>query len=98
MKQFLGTWQTEMAKDTTQIDEFTAFGNAVVASIMNITKRKVIQSRKELWGYDEKNDKIVFAEVSDSSPNINLYAFWFTSKTPVRVFPIRIFLTRKRQL
>ena len=80
MKQFLGTWQTEMGKDTTQIDEYTAFGNTVVANIRNITKGKVIRCVKEFWGYDEKSDKIVFAEVSDSSPNINLYAFWFTSK------------------
>jgi hypothetical protein len=80
MKQFLGTWQTEMASDTIQIDEYTAFGNTVVGNIRNITKGKILQSAKELWGYDEKNDKIVFAEVSDSSPNINLYAFWFTSK------------------
>ena len=80
MKQFLGNWQIEMAGDTTQIDEYTAFRNAVIGSIKNIVKGKVIQSVKELWGYDEKSDKIVFAEVSDSSPNINLYAFWFKSK------------------
>lgn len=87
MKQFLGTWQTKIAGDTTQIDEYTAFGNAVVGSIRNITKGKILQSVKELWGYDEKNDKIVFAEVSDSSPNINLYAFWFTSQNSCEGVP-----------
>lgn len=80
MKQFLGTWQTELARDTTQINEYTAFGNVVAGNITSITKGKVIQSFKELWGYDQKTDKIVFAQVSDSSPNINLFAFWFTSK------------------
>ena len=80
MKQFLGTWQTVLARDTTQIDEYTAFGNAVVGTITNFSKGKTLQTAKELWGYDEKNDKIVFAMVSDSSPDIQLYAFWFTSK------------------
>lgn len=87
MKQFLGTWQTEMARDTTQIDEYTAFGNAVVGNIKNIAKGKILQFVKELWGYDEKTDMIVIAEVSDSSPNINLYAFWFTSKNTCEGIP-----------
>jgi len=80
MKQFLGNWQAEMVLDTIQIDEYAAFGDAVVGNIRNVTKGKTLQSVKELWGYDEKNDKIVFAEVSDSSPNITLFAFWFTSE------------------
>ena len=53
MKQFSGTRQTEMARDTTRNDEYTAFGNAVIGNIRNITKGKVILSVKELWGYDE---------------------------------------------
>ena len=87
MKQFLGTWKTEMAKDTTQIDEYAAFGNTVVGSIKNITKGKVLTSMKELWGYDPKNDKIVFAAVSESSPEISLWAYWFTSKTTCEGIP-----------
>jgi len=79
MKQFLGTWQAEIGKDTIQLDEYTAFGSAVVASITNSTKGKVFHSVKELWGYDEKTDKIVFAVVTDKSPNMILNAFWFTS-------------------
>jgi hypothetical protein len=81
MKQFLGTWKTEMVKDTIQIDEFAAFGKTVVGQITNSTNGKILQTVKELWGYDSKNDKIVFAEVSDSSPEIQLFAFWFTTKS-----------------
>ncbi len=80
MKQFLGTWQAQMAKDTIQVDEFAAFGPGVVGTIKNITKGKVISSTKELWGYDQKNDKIIFATIWDSSPEISLWAYWFTSK------------------
>ena len=81
MKQFLGTWQAQMAKDTIQVDEFTAFGSGVVGTIKNITKGKVISSTKELWGYDQKNDKIIFSMLSESSPEISLWAYWFTSKS-----------------
>ena len=80
MKQFLGTWQAQMAKDTIQVDEFTAFGSGVVGTIKNITKGKVISSTKELWGYDQKKDKIIFAMLWESSPEIPLWAYWFTSK------------------
>ncbi|MEI6140971.1 MAG: hypothetical protein WCP85_17005 [Mariniphaga sp.] len=80
MKQFLGTWQAQMGKDTVQVDEFTAFGSGIVGTIKNITKGKVISSTKELWGYDQKNDKIIFAMLWESSPEISLWAYWFTSK------------------
>ncbi len=80
MKQFLGTWQTEMGKDTVQVDEFTAFGSGIVGTILTITKGKVISTMKELWGYDKKNDKIIFATIWESSPEISIWAYWFTSK------------------
>ena len=80
MKQFLGTWQAEMGKDTIQVDEFTAFGSGIVGTIKTITKGKVISTMKELWGYDPKNDKIVFSAIWESSPEISIWAYWFTSK------------------
>jgi len=80
MKQFLGTWQAQMARDTIQVDEFTAFGSGIVGTIKNITKGKVISTTKELWGYDQKNDKIIFAMLWETSPEISLWAYWFTSK------------------
>ena len=81
MKQFLGTWQAEMGKDTIQVDEFTAFGSGIVGTIKTITKGKVISTLKELWGYDPKNDKIIFSAIWESSPEMSLWAYWFTSKS-----------------
>lgn len=81
MKQFLGTWQAEIGKDTIQVNEFTAFGSGVVGTITNMTKGKAISSFKQLWGYDQKNDKIIFATIWESSPEISLWAYWFTSKS-----------------
>ena len=80
MKQFLGTWQAQMGKDTIQVDEFNAFGSGIVGTIKTLTKGKVISTIKELWGYDQKNDKIVFSAIWESSPEMALWAYWFTSK------------------
>jgi len=42
---------------------------------------------KELWGYDKKTDKMIFAEISDSSPEIQLFAFWFTTENSCQGVP-----------
>jgi hypothetical protein len=80
MKQFLGTWKGEMAKDTTMITEYLPFGSAMVGDDKVITKDKTINSMKELWGYDKKSDKIIGVELSQSSLEITSYAMWFSSK------------------
>jgi hypothetical protein len=80
MKQFLGTWKGETAKDTTMITEYLPFGNAMEGNDKVITKGKTINSMKELWGYDKKSDKIIGIELSQSSLEITSYAMWFTSK------------------
>jgi hypothetical protein len=81
MKQFLGTWKGETAKDTSMITEYLPFGSAMEGIDKVITKGKTINSIKELWGYDKKSDKIIGVEVSQSSLEITSYAMWFTSKT-----------------
>jgi hypothetical protein len=80
MKQLVGTWKGETAKDTTMITEYLPFGNAMVGNDKVITKGKAINSLKELWGYDKKNDKLIGAELNESSLEITSYAIWFTSK------------------
>jgi len=80
MKQFLGTWKTEIGKDTTQVHEYTSFGTAIEGNIKIVTKSKILYSAKQLWGYDKKNDKTILIELGKSSPEISLYTIWFTSK------------------
>ena len=80
LKQFLGTWKGETAKDTTMITEYLPFGSAMEGIDKVITKGKTINSIKELCGYDKKNDKIINVELNESSLEITSYAFWFTSK------------------
>lgn len=80
MKQFLGTWKFEIGKDTTQVHEYTSFGTAIEGNIKIVTKGKILNLGKQLWGYDRNNDKFILAELGKSSPDINLYSFWFTAK------------------
>jgi hypothetical protein len=80
MKQFLGNWQCEYAKDTIQVQRITLFGTAMEVNLQIATKGKILNSGKQLWGYDKKNDKFIGAGIWKSSPEMAIGVFWFTSK------------------
>lgn len=80
MKQFLGTWKYELAKDTTIISEFTPFGTAIEDNYQIVTKGKILDSGNELLGYDKNSDRIITARLSKSSPNIEITSWCWTSK------------------
>jgi hypothetical protein len=80
MQQLLGTWKGELAKDTIMIMNWTSFGKAIEDNYKIVTKDKILYSRKAIYGYDQKYDKIVVAAITDNSPNIDLMAIWFSSK------------------
>jgi hypothetical protein len=80
LKQLLGTWKAEVAKDTFYVHEYAPYGDAIEGNIKIVTKGKILYSVKQLWGYDKKNDKILAVELEKSSPDITLYSCLFTSK------------------
>jgi hypothetical protein len=80
MQQLLGTWKGELAKDTIMIMNWTSYGKASEDNYKVVTKDKILYSRKAIYGYDQKYDKIVVAAIADNSPNIDLMAIWFSSK------------------
>ena len=80
MQQLLGTWKGELAKDTIMIMNWTSYGKASEDNYKVVTKDKILYSRKAIYGYDQKYDKIVVAAITDNSPNIDLMAIWFSSK------------------
>jgi hypothetical protein len=80
MKQPLGIWKGELAKDTIMIMNFTSFGLAIEDNYKIATKDKILYAGKEIYGYNQKYDKIILAAISDNSPNIDLMAIWFSSK------------------
>jgi hypothetical protein len=82
MKQFIGNWKSEFAKDTNAITEITSFGNGgALENYWNVSaKGKIYYEGRYLWGYDKKSDKYILTQISKKSPNIYLNVFWFTSK------------------
>lgn len=80
MKQFIGTWKGEVGKDTIVIGVNNPFGQGLDCTSEIITRGRTLNSVRQLFGYDIKNDKFIIAELIKSSPAIELCATWFTSK------------------
>ena len=80
MKQFVGTWQCELGKDTFLLSENVPFGSGMISSSMIVTKVDTLDSIIQLYGYDKKNDRFIVAEQIKSSPVIEICEAWFTSK------------------
>jgi hypothetical protein len=79
MKKFVGRWKCELGKDTVLIGENIAFGTGLVCSTQIIANGKILNSVKQLYGYDKKIDKFIVAELIESSPVIEICNSWFTS-------------------
>ena len=80
MKQFIGTWQCEVGKDTFLLSENVPFGSGMISSSTIVTKGDTLDSIIQLYGYDKKIDRFIVAEQIKSSPVIEICAAWFTSK------------------
>ena len=80
MKKFVGRWKCELGNDTVLIGENIAFGTGLVCNTQIIANGKILNSVKQLYGYDKKNDKFIVAELIESSPVIEICTSWFTSQ------------------
>lgn len=79
MKQFVGTWKFDLAKDTTVFWDMKSFGIGMEGNFRIATKGKTLMEGKQLWGYDNKFDKWISAQMM-KGVTLQLYAHWFTSK------------------
>jgi hypothetical protein len=79
MKKFIGSWQTEMGKDTTFMMEGKTFGKGLEFYWKTETKGRIISEGKSIMGYDKMNKRIIEPQIWDSSPNIILWSGLFTS-------------------
>jgi hypothetical protein len=80
MKKFIGRWKCELGKDTVIIGDNIAFGTGLVYNSQIIANGKILNSVKQLYGYDKKIDKFIVAELIESSPVIEICTSWFTSQ------------------
>lgn len=97
MKQLLGTWKNESAKDTVFTAEFKSYGNGGLEfNLKSVTQGKIWLEMKQLWGYDKKNDKFVAAGLMKDNPEITLEAAWFTTKNTWEQIPFE-FVSKPEQ-
>lgn len=89
MQQFLGTWKAEYGKDTILIFNVRPFGNGSERDWTLSTKGKIINSAKVLYGYDSKSDKLIAVTLTKSSPELDLWAWWATSKNTSEGVPLK---------
>ena len=79
MKQFIGSWKCELGKDTILVGDNIAFGTGLVCNSQIMVNGKIINSVRQLYGYDKKIDKFIVAELIEASPVIEICTTWFTS-------------------
>jgi hypothetical protein len=89
MKQFLGTWKAELAPDTFIITNNLPFGSGIDCTGKIYTKGQVLDSIKQIYGYDFSSHKYLAAELIKSTPIIEFVAVWFTDKTSGREVYLR---------
>lgn len=79
MKQFIGTWECELGKDTMLVTTNKPFGSGMECNGQVVTKGKILDSIKQLFGYDKITDRFMMAELIESSPVMEICSTWFTS-------------------
>jgi len=89
MKQFLGSWKAELAPDTFIITNNLPFGTGIDCNGKIYTKGQVLDSIKQIYGYDHSSGKFLAAELIKSTPIIEFVAVWFTSKNSGREVYLR---------
>ena len=86
MKQFLGTWQCQVGENTIYRSENKPFGTGMVCTIQIITKEEIVDSVKQLFGYDNSIDKFIVAELIKSNSVIETGTAWFISEHTGNIF------------
>lgn len=80
MKQFIGNWTCEYKNETRLIIENMPFGAGMVSNCQIVQKGIVLDSIKQLYGYDKKVDQFIMTELIESSSIIEICYTWFTSQ------------------
>ncbi len=86
MKQFIGTWECELGNRTIYRNKSKAFGNGLVTTIQIFTNQEIVDSVKQLFGYDNKTDKYVVAELTKFTSVIEIGTAWFVTEQTGKIF------------
>lgn len=89
MRQFLGSWKAEIAPDTFIMTNYLPFGTSIDCNAKIYTKNQVLDSIKQIYGFDYSSHKFLAAEIVKSTSIIEFVAIWFTSPTSGREVYLR---------
>jgi hypothetical protein len=86
MKQFLGSWKCDIAKDTTAFWDAKSYGTGIEDNYRFVTKGRIVLEGKGLYGYDKSIDKFIDAGLVKGK-DIGIYALGFKSKSKYESIP-----------
>lgn len=88
MKQIIGTWKCDIAKDTVYFFEAKAYGTGIEGNPYYVTKGKTVIETTYFAGYDEMSDKFVMPWFIKGN-GIGLYVVWFLSNNKYEIIPYK---------
>jgi hypothetical protein len=80
LKQFVGSWQSEIAKDTTFLWETKSYGTGLECYFKIVTKGKIVTEGKQLWGYNKQVDKFIISALPKGA-DMMMLVVGFSSKS-----------------
>jgi hypothetical protein len=79
MKQMIGSWKGDVAKDTTLFWDVKSYGTGLECYYKYVNRGKIVSEGKQLWGYDKRVDKNIGTQMTKGE-DIVLWVVWFISK------------------
>jgi hypothetical protein len=86
IKQLIGSWKSEINKDTTEYMESKSYGDGVEGYKRYYSNGRINMEGKQLYAYDRKNDKFILSGLFIGMDN-QFCELWFTSKNKCVVYP-----------
>ncbi|MHC1730821.1 MAG: hypothetical protein AB9888_02120 [Bacteroidales bacterium] len=88
MKQLIGSWKCEIAKDTINYSDLKSYGTGLYGDFKYVANDKVFLEGKQLYGYDRSMDKFILS-VLNKGMDMRLTAMWFTSENQCVVYYLK---------
>ena len=86
MKQCVGSWKCEIAKDTTAFWDAKSYGTGLEDNYRLVTKGRIVLEGKGLYGLDKSIDKFIDAGLVKGK-DMGIYAFGFKSNSEYESIP-----------
>jgi hypothetical protein len=84
LKQFIGTWKCDAAKDTTSLYKIEPYGTGFITNSKIITKGNTIGEWTHIYEYINGIDKYI---IESKNQDINAFAAWFISNNKMLIIP-----------